>query len=88
MRRLWRELFSSDTKFDRGRLAELLRRRHHEAVGTTEGRPIAWMKRVESHCASCGATSVHVFEDGPRADRLRYCINSASLKLDPEAGEA
>src|SRR4051812_9641045 len=81
-------LFSSETKFESGTGWPSF----YEALDPKAVVELAddsyGMRRVEVRCATCGGHLGHLFPDGPRPTGMRYCMNSASLRLEPSEGEA
>ena len=77
-------LFDSSTKFESGTgWPSFYAPVDPGSVRNEEDRSL-FMRRTEVLCSACDAHLGHVFEDGPRPTGLRYCMNSASLKLEPK----
>jgi len=77
-------LFRSDVKYDSGTgWPSFWEAIDPSKVTLIEDRKL-FMRRTEVRCATCGAHLGHVFPDGPRPTGERYCMNSASLRLETE----
>ena len=79
------ELFRSDTKYDSGSgWPSFTEPTARDAVrlltDVSHG-----MQRTVVRCARCDAHLGHVFPDGPGATGERFCMNSASLAMEPDS---
>ena len=75
-------LFESGTKFDSGTGWPSFTEPAFADAVTLRPDPGLLGMRTEVRCRACGGHLGHVFDDGPGPTGLRYCINSASLRLD------
>ena len=81
------ELFDAATKFESGSgWPSFSEPKAGDTVDLIEDRSHG-MARTEVRCHRCGSHLGHVFNDGPRPTGQRFCMNSASLELEPAVEE-
>lgn len=74
-------LFDSNTKFDSGTgWPSFTDPLQFSGIGEKPDFSFG-MVRTEIVCNKCGAHLGHVFDDGPGASGMRYCVNSISLEF-------
>lgn len=77
-------LFTSDTKYDSGTGWPSFFDVIEGNIGTRVDKKL-FLPRTEYHCIRCGGHQGHVFTDGPRPTRLRYCNNGVAIQFIPNA---